>query len=209
VSFSAWYSLSEAKSTTGNGSDELNIQNIQNHLDPFADVQFGPSGRTDARHRATISGVWNAPYGITVSPVWRFRSALPVGIREGIDLNGNGVNNDIATEAFAYDGLNSDGSVKLKDLGACTTINCGRGASQSTFNLRVSKSIHLVGTAHVEAIAEVFNLFNVKNPSGFTVARYLGSASDPNPDFLRPNEYSGDFQNPEQRVGQVGFRFVF
>ncbi len=143
VSFSAWYSLSEAKSTTGNGSDELNIQNIQNHLDPFADVQFGPSGRTDARHRATISGVWNAPFGITVSPVWRFRSALPVGIREGIDLNGNGVNNEIATEAFAYDGLNSDGTVKLKDLGACTTINCGRGASQSTFNLRVSKSVHL------------------------------------------------------------------
>jgi len=26
---------------------------------------------------------------------------------------------------------------------------------------------------------------------------------------MQPNEYSGDFQNPEQRVGQIGFRFSF
>src|SRR4029077_1233779 len=97
---------SDAKSAAGNGSDELNIQNIQNHLDPFADVQMGPSGRTDARHRVSILAVWNGPWGVTVSPVWRFRSALPVGITQGIDLNGNTANNDISTEAFGYDGLN-------------------------------------------------------------------------------------------------------
>jgi hypothetical protein len=26
---------------------------------------------------------------------------------------------------------------------------------------------------------------------------------------MQPTEYSGDFQNPEQRVGQIGFRFTF
>jgi hypothetical protein len=209
LSFSAWYSLSSATSTTGNGSDELNVQNIQNHLDPFADVQEGPSGRTDARHRTTISAVWTAPWGITVSPIFRYRSALPVAIIEGIDLNGNGVTNDIPSQAFGFDGLNDDGTVKLKDLGACTTINCGRGAAQSTFNLRVSKAVRLFGQTRIEAIAEVFNLFNAKNPSTFTTRRFLGSTSAPNPDFLRPTEYSGDFQNPEQRVGQIGFRFTF
>ena len=64
LQFTAWYSLSSAKSTTGNASDELNAQNIQNHLDPYADVQLGPSGRTDARHRVTVSAVWNGPWGI-------------------------------------------------------------------------------------------------------------------------------------------------
>jgi hypothetical protein len=29
------------------------------------------------------------------------------------------------------------------------------------------------------------------------------------PQFLRPTEFAGDFQNPEQRVGQIGFRFTF
>jgi hypothetical protein len=76
----------------------------------------------------------------------------------------------------------------------------------------VSKAFRLIGQSRIEAIAEVFNLFNAKNPSTFgspTTRRFLGSTSDPNPDFLRPTEYSGDFQNPEQRVGQIGFRFTF
>ena len=185
------------------------MQNIQNHLDPFADVQEGPSGRTDARHRVSLSAVWQAPWDITVAPAFRYRSALPVATIQGIDLNGNSANNDIPDQAFGFDGLNDDGTVKLKDLGACKTINCGRGASQSTFNLRVSKAFRLFGQSRIEAIAEVFNLFNAKNPSTFTTRRFLGSTSDPNPDFLRPTEYSGDFQNPEQRVGQIGFRFTF
>ena len=54
------------------------MQNIQNHLDPFADVQVGPSGRTDARHRVDALGGVEAPWGITVAPVFRYRSALPV-----------------------------------------------------------------------------------------------------------------------------------
>lgn len=27
--------------------------------------------------------------------------------------------------------------------------------------------------------------------------------------FLRPTSYTGDFQEPEQRVGQIGFRIMF
>jgi hypothetical protein len=30
----------------------------------------------------------------------------------------------------------------------------------------------------------------------------------PNPNFMRPNDYAGDFQQPEQRVGQIGFRIT-
>ena len=208
LQFSAWYSLSEAKSLTGNASDELNVQNIQNHLDPYADVQFGPSGRSDARHRTTVSAVWQAPWGVTVSPVFRFRSALPVATTEGVDRNANSVNNEIPERAYGFDGFNDDGTAKFKDIGPCETINCSRGASQSTFSLRVSKGFRLVGTARIEAIAEVFNLFNAKNPSAFTVRRILADGT-PNAQFMQPTEFAGDFQNPEQRVGQFGFRFTF
>jgi hypothetical protein len=208
LQFSAWYSLSKATSTTGNASDELNIQNIQNHLDPYADVQVGPSGRSDARHRATVSMVWTAPGGITVSPVWRYRSALPINLTQGQDLNANGVANDLTDTAFAFDKLNDDGTATFKELGPCETINCGRGASQQQFNLRVSKGFPLMGNARVEAIAEVFNLFNAKNPAGF-IGRRFNTNGTPNSAFMQPTEFAGDFQNPEQRVGQIGFRFTF
>jgi hypothetical protein len=211
LQFTAWYSIQKAKATSGNGADELSTGNIQNHLDPFADVQEGPAGRTDARHRATVSAIIQAPWGISIAPIWRYRSALPVAITEGVDLNQNGANNDIPTEAFAYDGLDANGTVKVKSLGPCKTVNCGRGAAQSAFNLRVTKSFPLGGRARVEAIGEVFNLFNALNPSSFTTNRYTGTITNKvaNPDFLRPTLYSGDFQQPEQRIGQIGFRFSF
>ncbi len=211
VQFNAWYSLARAKSTSGNGADELSTGNIQNHLDPFADVQFGPAGRTDARHRSTISAIIDLPWGVHIAPIWRYRSALPVATIANVDLNQNGANNDIATEAFAYDGLDSTGHAKVKSLGACNTINCGRGASLSTFNLRATKSVRLMGNARVEAIAEVFNLFNAKNPSGFNPRQFTGTVANKtaNPNFMLPTSYSGDFQQPEQRVGQIGFRFSF
>ena len=128
-----------------------------------------------------------------------------------VDLNQNGANNDISTGAFAYDGLDSSHNPIVKSLGACKTVNCSRGASLSSFNLRVARTFRLMGTARVEAIGEVFNLFNSLNPGGFNPRQYVGTVASksPNPDFMRPTVYSGDFQQPEQRIGQIGFRFSF
>ena len=71
-------------------------------------------------------------------------------------------------------------------------------------NLRVSYSFRLgLGSARVEAIGEVFNLLNAKNPA-FTIVNNQTSAL-----FMQPDAYAGDFQQPEQRVGQIGFRFTF
>ena len=163
VQLSAWYSLSRSLSTTGNSGDELDIINIQNAADPFNDVQFGPSRRSDSRHRATISAIFNLPWGFQVSPIWRYRSGLPVNIVEGVDLNLDDVNDDIPARAYAFDGVGN----APKDIGECKTINCGRGASLSQVNLRVSKGLRCRAGMRIEAIAEVFNLFNAKNPSGF------------------------------------------
>ena len=219
VQLSAWYSLSSARGTSGGGGDELSTANIQNHLDPFSDIQFGPAGRTDARHRISLAAVLHAPGGVQIAPIFRYRSSLPVTLTEGVDVNQNGVNNDIPTEAFAFDGFDANHNPIVKSLGSCTTVNCGRGAPFSQLNLRVSKGFRIGGTARVEAIAEMFNLFNALNPggsssagaTGFNGRRFTGTITNktPNPDFLRPLTYAGDFQQPEQRVGQVGLRFTF
>ncbi len=212
MSFNAWYSLSSAESTTGNASDELDSNNIQNILDPFGEVQNGPSFRSDARHRISISGIFTLPWAIQLSPIIRFRSALPVNITQGYDVNQDGNNNDISIDkAFAFDGFDGAGNPIAKEIGDCKTINCGRGSSFSQVNLRVSRAFSLGGRTKIEAIGEIFNLFNSKNPATFNGRRFLGTIGAPevNPDFMRPDEYAGDFQNPEQRVGQIGFRFSF
>jgi hypothetical protein len=214
IQLSAWYSLSRSISTTGNSGDELDLINIQNSADPFNDVQLGPARRSDARHRATVSAIFSLPMGFQVSPIWRYRSGLPVNIVEGVDLNHDDLNQDIPERAYAFDGVGN----APKDIGECKTINCGRGASLSQVNLRVSKGFALGQGMRLEAIAEVFNLLNAKNPSGFGPStqfrdpRLLIGAdgqATPNPNFLQPTTYAGDFQEPEQRVGQIGFRFIF
>ena len=211
VQLNAWYALSRAKGLGGLGVDELTTNLVQDAADPFNAVQYGPSQRTDARHKVTISAVIDVPGGFTVSPIYRYRSALPVNMTIGYDRNGDGVNNDLATEAYAYNGLDGNGDPILESLGACTHVNCGRGAALSVLNLRVSKVFLLGSRVHLEAIGEIFNLFNSINASGFSGRQNLGTMSNPSPnaDFLRPTEYAGDFQNTEQLVGQLGFRITF
>ena len=71
------FAVAIAQSTIGNGGDELDIINIQNAADPFdAPVQFGPSRRSDARHRATISAIFKLPLGI---PGFTASGGLPLG----------------------------------------------------------------------------------------------------------------------------------
>lgn len=203
IDFGASYTLSEANSTIGTAGDELNSNNLQDASLLYDDPRvFGPTSRTDARHQGSISAVLQIK-GFTVSPIFLFRSALPVSIFEGLDLNGNGELNDLPAKAYQFDGVGNT----PKEIGDCETWNCGRGAARRTLNLRISKAFRLIGTTRIEAIGELFNVLNAKNPSGFRTRRLVGGA--PNPDFLQPSEYSGDFQNPEQRVGQLGFRFTF
>ncbi|MBP1635467.1 MAG: hypothetical protein H6Q10_2041, partial [Acidobacteria bacterium] len=200
----ATYTIGSAKSHLGNGTDELNQSNLQDATRLFDDPRvYGPAGRTDARHKGTLASVIDVK-GLTIAPMFIFRSRLPVSITDGRDLNVDSNRNDIPERAYQFTSVGE----APKDTGACETWNCGRGAWRTQFNLRVSYAIPIYGSARLEAIGEIFNLFNAKNPSGFITSQYTGTG-EPNPDFMQPSEFSGDFQNPEQRVGQIGFRFSF
>ena len=39
--------------------------------------------------------------------------------------------------------------------------------------------------------------------------RRLSGAGAPLTSFMQPTAFAGDFQQPEQRVGQIGIRFTF
>ena len=105
LDLNGWYTLGKATSDVGSAYDEI-VQNlIQDVTNPFGAVQDGPSTRTDARHRVTVSAVIQAPWGFRVAPVYFYRSALPTHSFEGLDLNADGNPNDKTARAYRYTGL--------------------------------------------------------------------------------------------------------
>jgi hypothetical protein len=216
VDFTGSYTLSRGRSTIGTAGDELDTRYVLDSSNPFDDPRMlGPNRRTDARHRVTASATMQLPMGFRVAPIFIFRSALPVYVGEGVDLNQDGELNDLPARAMAFDGFDSNGVAKVKDIGACETIVCGRGAPFSQMNVRVSRTFRLAGHTNIEAIGEIFNLFNAINPANIErvisnvtqTVRLVGGAANPN--FMQPSRFAGDFQQPEQRVGQIGIRFTF
>jgi hypothetical protein len=212
--FQANYTLQKGVSTVGTAADALNTANIQDPNNPFDDPrQLGPMSDTDSRHLINISASFQLPWGIRFAPIFFFRSALPVSLVDGRDINLDGDATEIPTIAYAVDSFDASKpqlqQVTVKQVGNCETVNCGRGYYQTQTNLRLSKVFNLGGRAHVEAIGEIFNLFNNINPSGFRTRVIVPASGTPDPNLLQPATYSGDFRRPEQRVGQLGLRFTF
>ena len=208
IDVNASYTLASATSDVGTASDEIAQNLIQDISEPFGPVQQGPSARTDSRHAVTISGIVQAPWGFSVAPIFHYRSALPVHTYEGVDVNRDGNLVDITPVAYRYTGIDEAGRATYEEAGACETVNCSRRAPFSQLNLRVARAFSLGGTARIEAIAEIFNVFNAKNPFIALSQRRILSGQ-PNPGFMQPSAYAGDVGQPEQRVGQVGFRITF
>ena len=184
--FSANYTLQKGVSTIGTAADELNTANIQDPNNPFDDPrQLGPNPTTDSRHLINISASFQLPWGIRFAPIFFFRSALPVDLVDGRDLNLDGDATEIPTMAYAVDSFDASKpqlqQVTVKEIGNCETVNCGRGCYQTQTNLRLSKVFNLGGRAHVEAIGEIFNLFNNINPSGFRTRVIVPATGAPDP----------------------------
>ena len=212
VDASASYTLAKATSDVGTAYDEIAQNLIQDIHDPFGPVQQGPSLRTDSRHMLSLSGIVNAPGGVNVAPIFYYRSALPVHTIEGTDVNGDGNPNDRTVSAYRFTGIDDNNHATFSEDGACATVNCSRRAGFSQLNLRVSRVFSLGRTVRIEAIGEMFNVFNAKNPAlALTQSRLsvTPTESKPNEKFMQPNAYAGDVGQPEQRVGQVGFRVTF
>ena len=214
IDTSASYTLAKATSDVGTAYDEIAQNLIQDIRDPFGPVQQGPSARTDSRHLLSISGIVHAPWDVTVAPIFYYRSTLPVHTAEGIDVNGDGTANDKTVQAYRYTGVGDDYVATFEEAGTCATVNCSRRAGVSQLNLRVSRAFELWGGIRIEAIGEMFNVFNATNPSFALIQnRMISAFPNPgfvlNPGFMQPNGYAGDVGQPEQRVGQVGFRLTF
>jgi hypothetical protein len=203
------YTLAKATSDVGTAYDEIAQNILQNVADPFNATQDAPSTRTDARHRVSASAIVEAPFGIRVAPVFFFRSALPVHTFDSTDANLDRIRNEKTALAYRFTGMNPDGTPQLEEAGPCETVNCSRRATFSQLNLRVSRSFALPRALRIEAIAEVFNLYNARNPFIPVTTARTNSLGVIQPGFMKPTQFAGDVGQPEQRIGQVGFRLTF
>jgi len=136
VSLFGYYSLNFARADT-DGGGPANPYDLRN--------EYGP-GRNDIRNRFMIAGSLTAKWGISLSPFFQFNSGAPFNITTGRDTNGD----TLFTERPAFaSNPNAPGVVKTQwgsfilNPGPGDKIiprNFGRGPSNYSLNLRLSKS---------------------------------------------------------------------
>ena len=187
-----FYTYSKANGNVLQGADEFRlwdgalqpgvVTNVPvDVIDPYSSKNFGPL-YTDARHRVTFSAVYRSPFAVDNSGIVRYRSAIPYTQLAGADLNGDGYAMDLAP--------------------GVAHVNNLRQHAFSQTDLRLSHDFAFGGNYGVELIAEMFNVFNEKNPTA-----YNGTMTSKN--FGQPSSYAGDPGQGEQRLIQLGARVRF
>jgi outer membrane receptor protein involved in Fe transport len=178
-----FYTLSR---TTGNvlgGADEFRLTRLEYQPDykSFRDQSVDPYNPTcsactgpldtDARHRVTLAGTYMLPAGFTVSGVYRFHTGTPYTLLV-----------QTAPQLTLQPGVKH--------------VNSATGASFSQLDMRFAKMFAFAKDLGFEVYAEVFNVFNARNPALYTADG-------------RPSAYAGDPYQGEQRLLQLGGRFHF
>jgi hypothetical protein len=147
-------------------------------------------GDNDQRHRLTLSGIFETPgsrsdsrwshmiNGWQLSYIFSYGSALPFNIQTGTDRN-------------------FDTNVNDRPVGVGR--NTGEGFDFASFDLRLSRRIHVTDRISMDVIAEGFNVFNRTNlqlPNNI-----YGTGARPLPSFGRATAAS------DPRQLQFGLRF--
>jgi hypothetical protein len=133
---------------------------------------------SDQRHRAVFSGLWQVGRGFQAGGLYY----LGVGERAVTNYGGD------------VRGFGATGSARLRPDGTIVPRNDFTQPARKRVDLRLQQKIPLVGRASIDAIADVFNLFN--SPNG-TITTQESSAQ------------FGITTSAENRTAQLGFRLTF
>jgi NAD(P)H-dependent FMN reductase len=227
--FRASYTLSKAFNYAND--DQIPFSN--GPLDPNnLQLEYGPTPN-DQRHRFTFAGVFDAPLGLRLAPLWTLASGVPMdillpdGSSRVPELQRNAGDrlfhtaselNAFITQLNAAGGVAGVGPLPLVQPDARFSDNF------NSFDLRVTRPFKLGERVSVEPIAEVFNLFNVTNILGVSNVNYSGfsnvlirDSNDPSsPGFLRSSSFGrpvttagGVFGSGGPRAFQFAARVIF
>jgi hypothetical protein len=184
ANFQAHYTLAKSSSYGGSSGNRSGAPASMHALDPKGPGEWGPNS-IDERHRFVMSGVFELPYGIQLSPVVQIASARPYQLRTGRDTNRDGRNND----RFIF----ADGTQ--------ASVNSARGDHTFVADLRATKFVPLGGSRQLGLFFELLNLTDTVNFGN----SYQGNGRSSN--FQQPTGYLPGIGYPRQI--QLGSRFLF
>jgi carboxypeptidase family protein/TonB-dependent receptor-like protein len=226
--FLASYTLAKAE----NYANDDQIPFSSGAIDPNdLEREFGPSPN-DRRHRFTFAGSFALPAGFRAAPLFTWSTGVPMDILmpdastrvPTLERNAGGRRFETAAELNAYlSGLNASGGVDATLL-PLVDSDARFSDTFSSLDLRVSRIFGAGSGRSLEAIVEVFNLFNVTNILGVSTRNYSGyanvlardSADPTSPGFLTSSSFGeavttagGVFGSGGPRAFQLGIRFQF
>ena len=203
--FMASYTLSKAEDNStdfqtsfiaqnnGQGRDPNNPTGLPIGFDPNS--ERGPSLQ-DQRHRLVISGMYVAPFDVTLSSIVSVASGRPYNVLAGADLNGDG------------DGGTIPGPDRARTNPSDPLTSVGRNSetlpTTATVDVRANRRIALGARRSIDVIVEVFNLFNRAN--FVDVNNIFGTGAYP----ANPLPTYGQFQKAgPPRQMQVALKLTF
>jgi hypothetical protein len=152
----------------------------------FGPGEWGPAN-TDQRHRIVTSGIVSLPWGLQAAPIFQIGSPQPYNLTAGVDLNGDGTNNDHYINPATNTPVNT---------------NSKRGIWDYDLDLRVTKFFNLWSERRkLGLFAELYNLTNKANFGN------LYSGNSRSATFEQPIGYLAGF--PSSRQLQLGARITF
>jgi hypothetical protein len=234
--FSASYVLASSRSWGGQPTASYSGNGIA--IDPrnqFNEDEFGPT-RIDERHRVVVSGVFDMPWGVQLSPIMQLASSRPFSLNAGLDVDGDGLQtvdrlcegtDPLAVLQAIVNGQPIPASARALGCRQLQVNSQRKGfvvdangnieeRSGRFFNvdLRASKSFSFGERLRVKGYVDFYNLFNTENlafgPSA-NLAR-LGQNPVTSSLFLQPGTlYGPGFGPPVGRplTVQFGFRMDF
>jgi outer membrane receptor for ferrienterochelin and colicin len=216
-SVNANYSLAWAYSFGGGGSSFRDYPVLA--TDPFASFAWGPSPN-DERHHVTISGIWELPFGMQLSPILQYGSARPYTLTNSAStLNTGGgtqpavvVPTSDPTDYLAFSGNNKGAQNCFYGINgvaqACTIAKYDplRGDPFFELDMRLAKNFKFRERYNLQIVAQAFNLTNRANYGNDFGANIASPSTFGHPiGFINP----ASTITPRSLWSEFGFRFTF
>ncbi|HWY22194.1 MAG TPA: TonB-dependent receptor [Candidatus Acidoferrum sp.] len=167
--------------------------------------EYGPAPN-DQRHRLVVQGTADLPFHFRLSPLWTYASGVPMDILLGDgsgfrvpELGRNAGGRQFHTGAELNTFL-TQVNATLTTPYPLVSPNARFNDTFNSFDLRLSRDFHLSERFHLQAIGEVFNLFNKTNILGQSNSNYSGFFNKLVPDSNNPN-FSSAFGKPVTTAG--------
>ncbi len=213
-SVNASYVLSRALAYNGNAAAFGNTPTDE--LNWFAPHDLGPTP-SDERHRITVSGLVNLPWGITFAPIVQWATGRPYNVTEGItDVFGYGsgvaathdiVLNSDPTNLTATAGYTSTQLTACINANACHQLPYDylRGEDFFQMDARFGKFINFGEKAKLELFFQAFDLTNRAN-FGTSYGGNIRTST-----FQQPTGFitASGVIVPKSFAGELGAHFTF